>query len=142
MINRLGAGEGIHNGRVAARIGLALTAAMLLVAMLFASPSSGASGLVLAQPSGSSSPSEPVPTGPSIAFLNPSVMPVSVGPPDTADPPVIADKPENLEQEVIKCDAITHVPKRDCSIVDAICFTPAIYEERRPVAVVANHAPS
>ena len=54
---------------------------------------------VRAQPSGSTSPTEVGPVGPALAFLNPSVMPVSVGPPDTADPPVMADKPENATQE-------------------------------------------
>src|SRR5687768_2257647 len=100
-MNKLGAKEGARNGRAVARFGLALTAAMLVVAMLLA-PSSGASGLggpvVRAQPSGSST-APPGPTGPAIAFLNPSVMPVTVGPPDTADPPVIADKPENATSE-------------------------------------------
>ena len=96
MIRTLRALRGSGKDRRLARFALAATVCLMLLALIVAAPS-GASvrgASVLAQASGSPSPSGPL--GPAIAFLNPSVMPLPQGngSADNWTVPVIADKPE------------------------------------------------
>jgi hypothetical protein len=80
-----------------ARAALALIVFMVMVLLITLGPVGASHGpLALAQsPSPTASPTGP--TGPTINFLNPSVMPVTVGPPDSNETPVLADKPETAE---------------------------------------------
>src|ERR671914_1498563 len=82
-------GHGKNSGQ--ARAALALIVFMVMVLVITLGPVGASHGpLALAQ---SPSPTPSGPTGPTINFLNPSVMPVPINPPDDTTP-VLADKPE------------------------------------------------